>query len=270
MKSHLKYIVKELRDYSLTLEKTSMFLDKPWALIDNDVEVQKLIFKKNKELILSKNGQVQVGKWEYFPEAKSILIDRISDKILCNEAFIDKGVMILKLDGTDNIFFVLANENIVPDLNAAKYLKTLRYKNLMIAETRLADGRILEIHRFDNNSEPEVGNTVTDEAVLVEDGKYQLESVQKYFEIKKGRILRILTESNYLTRDKVLIRIQQQNKWRIMKGDYVYKDEEPIMNDKINLNRFQFLEVSNGQVMEVRWKSSIFRGIASVFSSFVD
>lgn len=90
MKLYLKSIVNQLRNYSSTLDKTSILVDKPWALIDEEFEMQKLIFKKNKELILSKNGQVQIGKWDYFPEAKSLLIDRNSDKILCNEAFIDK------------------------------------------------------------------------------------------------------------------------------------------------------------------------------------
>ena len=99
MKLHIKNVVKQLKKYSATLEKTSIFIDKPWALIDDEFEMQKLIFKKNKELILSKNGQVQIGKWDYFPEAKSLLIDRGTDKILCNEAYIDNGVMILVLDG---------------------------------------------------------------------------------------------------------------------------------------------------------------------------
>ena len=93
-------------------------MDKPWALIDSDLEIQKLIFKKNNELILSKDGQVKIGKWDYFPEAKSLLIDREEDKILCNEAFIDDAVLVLKMDGTSNNYFVLANENIIPDLDA--------------------------------------------------------------------------------------------------------------------------------------------------------
>ena len=149
MKIYLKSIVKQLRNYSATLDKTSILIDKPWALIDDEFEIQKLIFKKDKELILSKNGQVQIGKWDYFPEAKSLLMDRNTDKILCNEAFIDKGVLVLRLDGTDSRFFILANENVVPDLDANRYLKELRYQKLKIAETKLIDGRILEVQRED-------------------------------------------------------------------------------------------------------------------------
>ncbi len=75
MKLYLKSISKQLRNYSASLDKISILLDKPWAIIDEEFEMQKLIFKKNKELILSKNGEAIVGKWDYFPEAKSLLID---------------------------------------------------------------------------------------------------------------------------------------------------------------------------------------------------
>ena len=51
MKVYLKSIVKQLKNYSSTLDKTSILIDKPWALIDDEFETQKLIFKKDKELI---------------------------------------------------------------------------------------------------------------------------------------------------------------------------------------------------------------------------
>ena len=211
MKVYLKSIVKQLRNYSATLDKTSILIEKPWALIDDEFEMQKLIFKKDKELILSKNGQVQIGKWDYFPEAKSLLIDRNTDKILCNEAFIDKGVMVLRLDGTDSRFFILANENIVPDLDANRYLKELRYQKLKIAETKLIDGRILEVQRENERSEPQIGNSVTEEAENIEDGKYQLANQNQYYEVKKGRIFKILTETKYTNPIGQEIIIQQQN-----------------------------------------------------------
>ena len=82
MKIFLQHIVIGLRNYSKSLDKTAILIDKPWSLIDSDLEVQKLIFKRNKELIMSKNGNVTMGKWEYLAEAKSLLIDLGQDKIL--------------------------------------------------------------------------------------------------------------------------------------------------------------------------------------------
>lgn len=165
MKLYLKSVVGQLRKFSATLDKTAILVDKPWAMVDEEQQMQKLIFKKNNELILSRNGQVQIGRWEYLPEAKSILIDRGKDKILCNEAFIDKGIMVLRLDGTENQFYILTNENIVPDLDAFRYLKELRYQKLKIIERCLVDGRILEVQQNESYALlPRIGDGVSIEA----------------------------------------------------------------------------------------------------------
>ena len=248
MNIYLKSIVRQLKNHSATLERTSIFLDKPWALIDDELEMQKLIFKGNKELILSKNGQVQMGKWDYFPEAKSILIDRgNNDRILCNEAFIDKGVMILRKDGTENNFFILANENVVPDLDANRYLKELRFQKLKILETKLVDGRILEVQReFGDWHIPEVGSPVTEEAEPIEDGKYQLEDKRQFFEVKGGRIFKILTEKTYTNPQGQEIVIQQQDNTKITQGDYIFMFGVLVENGIIDFSKSKNLIVKDG------------------------
>ncbi|MDR0368892.1 MAG: hypothetical protein LBH82_07140 [Bacteroidales bacterium] len=258
MKYYLKSIVKQMQRYSASLDKISILIDKPWALIDEEFEMQKLIFKKNKELILSKNGQVQIGKWDYFPEAKSLLIDRIVDKILCNEAFIDKGVLILRIDGTDNRFFILANENIVSDLDANRYLKDLRYQKLNIAEKRLVNGKILEIQRNSEFDGPQVGYSVTIDAEPVQDGKYQL-SKQEYFEIRKSRIYKILTETKYTNPDGQEIFIQQQYNSIITKGDYAFMYGKQIDNAILNFSKSKNLIIRDGIVIRLEWKNKIFK-----------
>ena len=271
MKVYLKSIVKQLRNYSATLDKTSILIDKPWALIDDEFEMQKLIFKKDKELILSKNGQVQIGKWDYFPEAKSLLIDRNTDKILCNEAFIDKGVMVLKLDGTENRFFMLANENIVPDLDAKKYLKQLRYQKLRIAEANLADGTILEIQREEDQYErAQVGNTVSVDSETIDDGKYQLSEQNKYIEIHKGKIYKILTETTYTNPDNQEIIIQQQDSWKIKNGDYVFMFGKQVENSILNFSKSKYLVVREGKVVRLERKNLVTRWFSKVWKKTFD
>ena len=247
-----------MQKFSASLNKASILIDKPWAMIDEEFEMQKLIFKRNKELILSKNGQVQIGKWDYFPEAKSLLIDRNVDKLLYNEAFIDKGVMILRLDGTDNRFFMLANENIVPDLDANRYLKELRYERLKIAEKRIVDGKILEIQRESEFDLPQIGNSVTIDADPVQDGKYQL-SKREYFEIKQSRIYKILTETQYTNPDGQEVIIQQQYNSSITRGDYVFMFGKQIDNAIINFSKSKNLLVSGGVVIRLEWKNKILK-----------
>lgn len=270
MKVYLKDIVKQLRNYSSTLEKTSILIDKPWALIDDEFEMQKLIFKKDKELILSRNGQVQIGKWDYFSEAKSLLIDRNYDKILCNEAFIDKGLMILRLDGTESRFFILANENIVPDLDADRYLKELRYQKLKIAEIKLIDGTILEVQRQDQWQQPQIGNPVTVEAVPMEDGKYQLAKPNQYYEIREGRIFKILTDNKYTNPNGIGIIIQQQDKWKIKHGDYIFMSDNPVENGIIDFTKFKNIIVRGGEVIRLERKNPVTRWLSKLWKKLWD
>jgi len=260
MKSYLISIITQLINYSDTLNKTSILIDKPWALIDEESEIQKLIFKKNKELILSKNGSVQIGKWDYFPEAKSLLIDRVTDTILCNEVFIDKGALVLKLDGTESKFFILANENIIPDLDIFNYLKGIRNQMLSITEKILLDGRTLEIHLDSEWQVINLRNSVTIENKNVPDGKYKFENLTRkeynkekcqfqYYEIKNGSIHKILTEVYHLNPDGQQITIHQQNYWKITRGDYAYIIDKQIDNQIINFNKFENIIVRDGIVI---------------------
>jgi len=268
MKLYLKSIVKQLRKFSTTLDKTSILIDKPWALIDDEMEMQKLIFKKNKELILSKNGQVQIGKWDYFSEARSLLIDRQNDMLLCNEAFIDQGIMILKVDGTENKFFILANENVVPDLDVNGYLKKIRYQKLFILEKILQDGRILEIQRENEWLPPQIGNMVTIEAESVEDGKYELFSQNNYFEIKKGRIHKILTEIKYIINTGEEILIQQHDNWKISYGDYVIENGRQIDDELIDFSKRKNLVVRQNRVVRLEYKNELLRRISKIWVKY--
>jgi hypothetical protein len=259
--------VSQLRNYSATLDTTANLINKPWAIIDEEFEMQKLIFKKDKELILSKNGQVKIGKWDYFPEAKSLLIDRNVDKILCNEAFIDNGVMILKLDGTENRFFILANENIVPDLDANKYLKALRYQKLKIVEKELVDGRILEIQRYDEFSMISIFNQVSMEADQVADGIYKIANSQNYYEIEKSRIKKILTETSYINPDGHEIVIQQQRNNKVLNGDYIFMYGKPLDTAILNFSKSKRIVVRNGQVVRLERKNPLMRRFSKFWKS---
>ncbi|MCW3789667.1 hypothetical protein [Plebeiibacterium sediminum] len=222
MKIFLQNTVKGLRNFSKSLDRNSILVDKPWALIDSDFEIQKLIFKKNKELIMSKDGQVNMGKWDYLPEAKSLLIDRGKDTILCNEGFIDEAVMILKMDGTNNNFFVLANENIVPDLDAYAYLRNLRRQKLKIVTKNLTDGKNLEILPEDEYSDPEVGNSVTIDAEEISDGVYISKKPRVKYIIKNSIIMSIIHEVIYKTKNGGEIMVEQMDQYSYSKGEQVW------------------------------------------------
>ena len=247
MKTYLKSILSQLRNYSLTLDKTSILIDKPWALIDDEYELQKLIFKKDKELILSKNGQVSVGRWDYFPQAKSLLIDRKTDIILCNEQFIDEGIMILKLDGTENRFFILANENLVPDLDAFRYLKELRYKKLNITTKKLTNGKVMEIQRGENYVSIDINNFVFFEGERVQDGRYFLSTDEEILLVKDSMIAKIFYMKKYKTKDGIDLTVEQ-SQYSYEKGDAVFINNRPAPDGKYKLGLFSSITVEDGKI----------------------
>ncbi|MDG5799231.1 hypothetical protein QA597_02520 [Marinilabiliaceae bacterium ANBcel2] len=195
MNNIASYFLKSLASSSESLKKKGILVEKPWAFIDDDGKIQKLIFKRNNGLILSKNGQVKEGSWEYFPEAKSLLINRGSDKLLLNEQFIDDNVLILKKDGTENDFFTLANENTIPDYNIPKYLNSIKCKELKIEERKLFNGNIIQIHRAKNSRHLSDmhGNKVelidtNFNPIDISDGEYLSHNREISFRVDNGRI----------------------------------------------------------------------------------
>lgn len=97
---------------------------------------------------MSLNGQVTLGKWKHIPSARCLLIDRIQDKVLLNQDFIDPAMMILKKDGLKDESFIMANELLIPDLDVTTYLNQLYCNKKNVGIISLKDGRKLEISNY--------------------------------------------------------------------------------------------------------------------------
>lgn len=174
MKKYIQNIANDLKQFSYSLDMRAFLLNKPWALIDSDMGIQKLIFNKNNELILSRNGSVTYGKWDYFSQAKSILIDRGTDIILCNEIYVDDNVLVLKKDGTKDSLIILANENSIPDLDAYTYLNNLSYEKLGVKYITLTNNKVLRA-KSNQNYQIGIGSAVKyDTGSVPIDGDYSL------------------------------------------------------------------------------------------------
>lgn len=111
MKIQLKKIVENLQHYSKKLDNYAILTEQPWITkTENNNERFVIIFRKNKDLLISINGKVEKGKWDYIPSMNSLIIERDTGTTLYNQGFFDDSVMILKVDGTDD-YQVFANEN---------------------------------------------------------------------------------------------------------------------------------------------------------------
>lgn len=250
MKTYLKDIVNRLSRYSERLDNITLFIDKPWVLIDADSNYHKYIFKRDGQLIMSLNGQVQIGKWEYLTEAKSILIDRLKDKVLLNQSFFDSAVMVLKIDGSNNDLFILANEILIPDFDVKKYIQNVYYEKFNIITGQLENGNILEIYRDSPVAQVQIGMKTTIDGENPDDGKYMSLSTGRYYEIRNGKVYRIIYPSQYQTDDGIKLVIEQVYESSISKGDLAFIDDQPAKSGKYKLGIFNSLTIVNGIILK--------------------
>ncbi len=257
MKIYLQNIVKELKQYSESLDKQSILVNKPWALVDSDLEIQKLIFKKDNQLIMSKNGQVTTGSWEYLAEAKCLLIDRGTDKILCNENYIDDSILVLKVDGRSDDFFILANENNIPDLDAYSYLFKALAKKANLQLSKLQDDSYLQFKPDYNHSSLTSGSKVLIDFDLAKDGEYISKDETQKFVIKNGEVVSILfLNKHYLENEEyILIETKAKNEVKIgcrvtKYGQHIDHDAFLILESKVRL------QIVNSSITSITYPKS--------------
>lgn len=220
----------------------------PWVLIDSEGGFQKYIFKRDGELVMSLNGVVTIGKWEYLAPAKSLLIDRLKDKILLNQNFVDSAVMVLNQDGLKNGNFVLANEVLIPDLDVSSYIKKLFYAKNNIFQRELPDGMNLEFHNYPNV----IGSKVTIEMKPIENAT--IKSFGKRYVVENGVLIGILVTSNFTT-DRGDIAIEYYDGSTVVKkGNNVIQGVELAPDGKYRLGFMNYITVQNGRII----KTSIF------------
>jgi hypothetical protein len=246
MIQYLNNLIPRLKEFSANLDKIEIFTEKPWVIIDDNNNVQKYIFRRNGELIMSLNGQVTVGKWEFLSSAKSLLIDRIQDKILLNQSFIDPAVMILKKDSLFEDNLILANELLLPDLNVIDYLKGIYYQKYKIKEVPLQNGEFLEIFYFDPNIDTYWNKKVAISGVFIDNGVFKAKDKMEFI-IKEGKISVYTEEIEYNTRIGKIIIEQTLGSCKI--GDKVSLGGLDAPDGKYRLGFMSTITVKDGRIV---------------------
>ncbi len=131
MKTFLLDILPKIQNFSQKLDDISLLTNQHWVLmgsIGSDKTIY--IFRLNNELLVSTNGKVTKGKWEYLGN-NSILVDINDESYLFKHGFFDSTVLALKADNSEE-YTVFVNENkFEGELNSInKLLKFLETKYL--------------------------------------------------------------------------------------------------------------------------------------------
>ena len=65
LQEKIKDLQSSLKNYSQNLAKKNQLVDIPWTMVDGDLNLQRLIFKKDNSLYIVKEGEINESKWEY-------------------------------------------------------------------------------------------------------------------------------------------------------------------------------------------------------------
>ena len=122
----VKDIHSTLKNYSVGLKQQNYLLEKAWTLVDGNLNVHRLIFKKKGVLRAFKNGNLEDNcTWDYEPSINSLIIKIGNDAVVLNEIFLDGKVLILRQDNT-NDFLVFINNDLLQGDQLEKYLLNVK------------------------------------------------------------------------------------------------------------------------------------------------
>ena len=158
MLDYVRNILPRIQKYSKSLDIQELYIDKPCVLMDGDTNYHEYEFCRDGRLIMSVNGQVQLGRWEYRESTQRLLIERPTDAILLQSAFVDNALMVLKKSGSNDLAFLLVNRSEVPGLDYETYLMNyVDRKGLVYSENEHA---AQEDHTEDQPQRPEISFTL--------------------------------------------------------------------------------------------------------------
>ena len=118
MKTYLKNILPRIKQFSKKLDDLTLLTNQHWVVID-EIENSKLvyIFRRNNELLISKNGKIERGRWEHIG-SESFLIKKPDGDFLFRHGFFDENVLALKVDGVDEYALLINQNNYEEDINS--------------------------------------------------------------------------------------------------------------------------------------------------------
>ena len=126
METSLSELIPRVSILSQKFDNTSLILNNHWVLIDEISSKKKLyIFRDNNELLISKDGKVEIASWRYLGK-NTLLIEQEKVKNLYKHGFFDQNLIAIKIRDNENYSFFVNEEKFDLGLNSenkiGKYL----------------------------------------------------------------------------------------------------------------------------------------------------
>ena len=266
---YLLDIVPKIQAYSKKLDEKSLLTNQHWVSV-SDIENSKtvFIFRPNEQLLISDNGKIERGKWEYI-DSNSIVIDRQFESFLFKHGFLDESVLALKVDGTDTYaLFInetkygkdINNKKDVIDFLEAKYLNKKtgnlekNYQNSSTLNDKrvgaiyLEDGGELVFYQTDKKQTCIIeGCSVLLNGTKPKDGLYKSRQ-NKRFEINNGFLAKEYYIEFHEQKNCDIIELDGHRMDSSKKGNRVWLRNQPAPDGIYKIGIFSSINVLNGLV----------------------
>jgi len=138
MKTYFSELIPRINHFSKKLDNLATLQNQNWLLI-NEFSNQKTvyIFRENGQLLISENGIVNKGTWEYINK-KTIMIDSAQGTLLLNHGFLDDYILVLKLDGVEGYAFFVNESKTNIELRNFDSVISFLYKRYISKEIQIS------------------------------------------------------------------------------------------------------------------------------------
>lgn len=111
MKTFLFDTFNKYKRLSESLDVEATLCNRPWCVFNNSGEKEVYIFQEKGKLLISLNGKVTHGTWEYIPANKSLIISGNDQSYMVHTAYVDNTLFALNIDGTNEFVFLIDENN---------------------------------------------------------------------------------------------------------------------------------------------------------------
>lgn len=118
MRTFIADIIPKIQRFSEKLDNYTLLTNQHWVVFDDINSAKNVyIFRSNNQLLISKNGKVEKGRWENIGNS-SLLIDLEKESFLFKHGFFDQNILALKLDGKNEYAFLINENKYAGELNS--------------------------------------------------------------------------------------------------------------------------------------------------------
>jgi len=118
MKTYIADIIPKIQRFSRKIDDLTLLTNQHWVSLGDMINSKVVyIFRGNNQLLVSENGIITKGIWEYLGN-QSLIIDKGNESYLLKKAFFDENVLALKVDGSNEFAFFVNETKYDKDLNS--------------------------------------------------------------------------------------------------------------------------------------------------------